>query len=77
MAPGNLRKRSGDMCTNCMDMVTLVHDPYHVVDPFLSKSIIESARYAAYQKDKMHITDDELAVFLIVLGGSLLAWKEE
>ena len=63
------------MCTSCMDMVTLVHDPHSVVDPFISKSIIESARYAAYQKNKVHMSDEELAVFLIVLGGSLLAWE--
>ena len=65
------------VCTGCMEMVTLVHDPYNVVDPFISKSIIESARYAAYQKNKLHITDDELATFLIILGGSLLAWEAE
>ena len=26
---------------------------------------------------RKHITDDELATFLIILGGSLLAWKAE
>ena len=64
------------MCTSCMDMVTLVHDPDSVVDPFIGKSIVEAARLAAYSKNKVHISDGQLAVFLIVLGGSLLAWEE-
>ena len=58
-----------------MDIVTLVHDETHVPEPLLAKVIIESVRTAAYANNKVHINDEEMATFLIVLGASLLVWK--
>jgi hypothetical protein len=58
-----------------MDIVTLVHDETHVPEPLFAKVIIEAARTAAYANNKVHITDEEMATFLIVLGASLLVWE--
>jgi hypothetical protein len=58
-----------------MDFVSLIHDEHHVPDPFLSKSVIESLRQAVFVQQKTHLTDEQVAIFLILLGGTLLVWE--
>lgn len=64
------------MCTSCMDIMTLVHDEKSVPNPQLSKMILDTVRTMAYSMNKVHITDEELSVFLIMLGSSLLVWED-
>ena len=63
------------MCAGCMDIVTLIHDESHVPDPMISKVVIESMRMASVMNNKVMISDNDLATFLIILGGTLLVWE--
>lgn len=63
------------MCAGCMDIVTLIHDETNVVEPRMAKVVMETMRMASVATNKVVISDDELAVFLIILGGSLLVWE--
>ena len=63
------------MCVSCMNITTLIHDESATVNPQLSKMILDTVRTMAFSMNKVHISDDELAVFLILLGGSLLVWE--
>ena len=64
------------MCSGCMDIVTVIHDPQTVTDPFLGKSVMESLRQAVFIQKKVHIKPEEMAVFFLVLGGELLVWED-
>ena len=64
------------MCTACMDIMTLVHDDTTLPNTMLSKVVLDTLRTAAFNHDKVHITDDQIATFLIVLGSSLLVWED-
>jgi hypothetical protein len=59
-----------------MDIVTTIHDPSTVTDPFLAKSVMESLRQAIFVQKKIHIKPEEMAVFFLVLGGELLVWED-
>ena len=59
-----------------MDIMTLVHDDTTLPNTRLSKVVLDTLRTAAYDQDKIHITDDQIATFLIVLGSSLLVWED-
>ena len=63
------------MCAGCMDIVTLIHDETHVPDTHIAKVILQATQQAVYASTKTHITEEQLATFLIVLGGSLLVWE--
>ena len=63
------------MCAGCMDIVTLIHDETTIADPMVSKVVIEAVRMSFFAAKKVHITDEELGTFLLVLGGSLLVWE--
>lgn len=63
------------MCAACMDIVTLIHDESHVPEPTLSKVVIETMRMASFMSNKIHMSDEEIALFLIILGGSLIVWE--
>ena len=63
------------MCAGCMDIVTLIHDETHVPDTHIAKVILQATQQAVYASTKTHIKEEELATFLIVLGGSLLVWE--
>jgi len=64
------------MCTSCMEIMTLVHDEKSVPEPQLSKFVLDTVRTMAYSMNKVHISDEELSVFLIILGSSLLVWED-
>ena len=64
------------MCAGCMDIVTLIHDENNVPDTHIAKVIIQATQQAVYASRKVHIKEEELATFLIVLGGSLLVWED-
>jgi hypothetical protein len=64
------------MCTSCMDIMTLVHDDTTIPNMTLAKVVLDTLRTTAYNHDKVHITDAEMATFLIVLGSSLLVWED-
>ena len=63
------------MCVNCMDIMTLVHDEKSTPDPQLSQVVLLTAKQFIYNQKKVHATEEELAIFLIVLGSSLLVWE--
>lgn len=65
------------MCAGCMDIVTLIHDETSVPDTHIAKVIIQATQQAVYAARKTFITEEELAAFLIVLGGSLLVWEDQ
>jgi hypothetical protein len=65
------------MCAGCMEIVTLIHDETTVADPSLSRTVMDSLRHATLVRDKVQITDEQIATFLIILGGSLLVWEAE
>jgi hypothetical protein len=58
-----------------MQFVDLIHDETTVVDPTIAKSVIESLRYSSLIHNKVQMNDEQVAVFLILLGGSLLVWE--
>jgi hypothetical protein len=59
-----------------MDFVSLIHQPNSVTDPIIAKPVIEALRHAVYKERRAHLTDEELAIFFIILGGELLVWED-
>jgi len=59
-----------------MDIVSIIHDPQTVTDPFLGKSVMESLRQAVFVQKKYHIKSEEMAIFFLVLGGELIVWED-
>ena len=65
------------MCTGCMDIVTMIHDPSQVTDPAIARPVMDTLREVMYARNKIHVTADEMAAFFVILGGELLVWKED
>lgn len=65
------------MCAGCMDIVTLIHDETHVPDTHIAKVVLQATQQAVYASTKSFIKEQDLATFLIVLGGSLLVWEKQ
>jgi len=63
------------MCAGCMDIVSIIHDPNTITDPFLGKSVMESLRQAVFIQKKVHIKPEEMGLFFLVLGGELIVWE--
>ena len=64
------------MCAGCMDIVSIIHDPNTITDPFLGKSVMESLRQAVFIQKKVHITPEQMGLFFLVLGGELVVWED-
>ena len=64
------------MCASCMDFVSLIHQENTVTDPVIAKPVIKALRLAIYKERGVHLTDEQLAIFFIVLGGELLVWED-
>ena len=65
------------MCVSCMEFVTLVHDPNHMPDPLIARPVLDLLRRESYAQYNTVMSDDQAAVFLIILCGTLLAWKDD
>jgi len=60
-----------------MDIVTMIHNPYTVTDPFVAAAVQDTLREVMYARNKIHVTADQMAAFFVILGGELLVWEED
>ena len=63
------------MCTACMEITTLIHDTSVAPNPEIGSSVLHLVRSISLSRDKIMMSEEEIAVFLIILGGSLLVWE--
>jgi len=65
------------MCTACMDIITLIHDHSVVTDPAIARPVVNTLREVMFARNEIHLSNESMAHFFVVLGGELLVWEED
>jgi len=59
-----------------MEITSLIHNDKYNVNQTMKERTIDYLRSEFFIQTRQQLENTELAVFLIMLGGSLLVWEE-